>query len=172
MNALITIIPILLIRYGLLGVINKDALRRAGYFAPLVGGEKTAYWVYQITTLLMVLCLSLVKIEADSVRFYAGMAVYLLGLVSYTVSIVNFATPKKTGLNLTGLYQLSRNPMYTAYFVCFLGCVLLTGSWVLLSLLMIFQVSAHWIIRSEERWCINRFGEEYLSYMRTVRRYF
>jgi protein-S-isoprenylcysteine O-methyltransferase Ste14 len=87
------------------------------------------------------------------------------------VSVSNFAKPAKNGINLKGLYRISRNPMYLAYFIYFLGCVLLTRSLVLLALLIVFQISAHWIILSEERWCIEKFGEEYLNYMKKVRRY-
>ncbi len=61
--------------------------------------------------------------------------------------------------------------MYVAYFIYFLGCVFLTQSIILLTLLMVFQISAHWIILSEERWCINKFGGEYKKYMNEVRRY-
>jgi len=75
------------------------------------------------------------------------------------------------GINLNGLYRVSRNPMYIAYFIYFLGCALLTHSLILLALLIGFQVSAHWIILSEERWCIKKFGEEYIKYMNKVRRY-
>lgn len=62
--------------------------------------------------------------------------------------------------------------VYAAYFMVFFGCVLLTQSPVLLVFVLVFQITAHWIIRSEERWCIQRFGDEYLQYMERVRRYF
>jgi len=171
MNAFLTVIPIVLIRYGLLNVINKEALKRASFFAPLIGREKVAFWVYQITTALILLYLLLLKIKADSEWFYIGLIIYSLGLVLYVVSIVNYANPKKNGINLNGLYRISRNPMYVAYFIYFLGCVLLTRSWGLLLLLITFQISVHWIILSEERWCIREFGEEYIKYMNNVSRY-
>ena len=171
MNAFLTVIPIILIRYGLLGTINKEALKRAAFFPPLVGREKIAFWVYQITTLLMLVVLLLIKIRLNSDWFYLGLIIYLLGLILYAISTINYAKPKETGINLNGLYQVSRNPMYIAYFVYFLGCVLLTGSWTLLAVLIVFQISAHWIILSEERWCIKEFGIQYLKYMNKVRRY-
>lgn len=171
MNAFLTVIPIVLIRYGLLNVINKEALKRASFFAPLIGREKVAFWVYQITTALILLYLLLLKIKTDSEWFYIGLIIYSLGLILYVVSIVNYANPKKNGINLNGLYRISRNPMYVAYFIYFLGCVLLTRSWGLLLLLITFQISVHWIILSEERWCIREFGEEYIKYMNNVRRY-
>ncbi len=36
---------------------------------------------------------------------------------------------------------------------------------------IVFQISAYWIILSEERWCVKKFGEEYINYMNKVRRY-
>ena len=171
MNAFLTVIPIILIRYGLLNMINKEAHKRESFFAPLIGKEKVAFWVYQITTALILLYLFLLKIRIDSAWFYIGLIIYSLGIILYVVSIINYAKPKKNGINLNGLYHVSRNPMYVAYFIYFLGCVLLTRSWVLLLLLIIFQISVHWIILSEERWCIKEFGEEYIKYMNKVRRY-
>ena len=171
MNAFITVIPIILIRYGLLSFISKEALKRASIFAPLIGRERIAYAVYQITTISIFLYLTMLKIRTDSVWFYIGLIVYISGLILYSVSTVNYAKPKTNGINLNGLYQVSRNPMYIAYFIYFLGCVFLTYSYILLVLLIAFQISAHWIIISEERWCIKKFGEEYIRYMNKVRRY-
>ncbi|ALB45724.1 MULTISPECIES: methyltransferase family protein [Clostridium] len=171
MNAFLTVIPLILIRYGILSIIDKESLKRAGFFAPLIGREKVAFWVYQITTVLILLYPLLLKIKTDSDWFYIGLGVYSLGIILYAVSIVNYAKPKMNGINLNGLYRVSRNPMYIAYFIYFLGCALLTHSLILLALLICFQVSAHWIILSEERWCIKKFGEEYIKYMNKVRRY-
>ena len=171
MNAVFTVIPLILMRYGLLSMVNKEALKRAALFAPVMGGEKVAYWVYQISTALILLYLLLIKIKVDSDWFYLGLIIYSLGIILYGVAIVNYAKPKMGGISLNGLYGVSRNPMYIAYFIYFLGCVFLTQSWILLALLLCFQISAHWIILSEERWCIKEFGEEYIKYMNRVRRY-
>lgn len=171
MNAFLTIIPIILIRYGLLSIVNKEALKRAGLFAPVVGREKIAYLVYQISTAFMLLYLLLLKIKADSDLFCIGIIIYSFGIILYGVSMINYAKPKINGINLNGLYKVSRNPMYIAYFISFLGCVFLTQSWLLLVVLICFQISAHWIILSEEKWCVKKFGEEYIKYMNRVRRY-
>lgn len=61
--------------------------------------------------------------------------------------------------------------MYVAYFLVFLGCALVTQSWVLLGMVVVFQVSAHWIILAEERACLAQFGPDYAQYMAQVRRY-
>lgn len=171
MNAIFTVIPILLIRYGLLGLVNKNALKRAALFAPIIGNEKAAFWVYQITTILILVYLFFLKIDTGAGWFYAGIALYSLGIVLYAISTINYAKPDRNGMNLKGIFKISRNPMYVAYFIIFLGCAVLTESWILFGLLIVFQISAHWIILSEERWCMQQFGEEYKKYMDNVRRY-
>ncbi|KPU42467.1 hypothetical protein OXPF_42520 [Oxobacter pfennigii] len=171
MNAFLTVIPLILIRFGLLSILDKKALKRAAFFAPLIGKEKAAYWFYQVSNILIFVYVCLLKITTNPYWFYAGLVIYGLGVLLCLVSVSNFAKPDDNGINLKGLYRVSRNPMYVAYFIYFLGCVLLTQSLILLAILLVFQVSAHWIILSEERWCVKKFGEEYINYMNKVRRY-
>jgi len=171
MNAFLTVIPFILIRFGLLSILDKGSLKRAAFYAPLIGKEQAAYWFYQISNILIFVCLCFLKIKTDPNWYYVGLVIYGLGVLLSLVSVLNFAIPAENGINLKGLYRVSRNPMYLAYFVYFLGCVLLTQSLILLAILLVFQISAHWIILSEERWCVKKFGEEYLNYMNKVRRY-
>lgn len=167
------LIPFFLIRFGLLSILNKQAVTRAAYFPPLLKREKLAYWVYQISNTAIILYICFLKVRAaPPVLFYTGAAVYAAGTILLAVSVINFAAPSESGVNQNGLYRLSRNPMYMAYFILFLGCGLLTQSVPLMGLVLIFQTAAHWIIRSEERWCMEQFGQPYLQYMKKVRRYF
>lgn len=172
MKGFLLLIPFLLIRFGLLSLLNKGAVKRAAYFAPLSGNETAAYWVYQISNLaiFIYICFLTVRIGFSWI-FCAGLIFYVTGLILCAVSIMNFAKPSDDGLNCNGLYRFSRNPMYVSYFIYFAGCALLTQSLLLFGLVLIFQISSHWIILSEEKWCIETFGEEYRQYMKKVRRY-
>ncbi len=171
MNAFLLMIPLFLIRFGLLGLLNRAALARAAHFAPREGREQTAYLVYQLSNALLIVYPLFLRIRTGSPWFWPGLVLYLLGMAVLAAATAAFARPGETGLNTAGLYRLSRNPMYVGYFVYFLGCAALARSWVLLLALLVFQVSAHWIILSEERWCLQRFGGEYAAYMARVRRY-
>lgn len=171
MNGFLAIIPLLVIRFGVLSILDRDSLKRAAHFPPLIGKERSAYWVYQISNLLIFVSLCFLKIRTDSYLLYPGLVTYGLGVLLCLVSVINFAKPSKNGINLRGIYGISRNPMYVAYFIYFIGCTILTRSLYLLGIVVIFQISAHWIILSEERWCIQKFGEEYKNYMNKVRRY-
>lgn len=172
MNGFFLIIPFILIRFGLLARFSSEAVKRAAHFAPLSGNEVFAYWVYQISNaaIFVYLCFLRVKPEV-SWQFFSGAAVYLLGLALCAATIKDFASPSEGGINQNGLYRFSRNPMYLSYFLYFIGCVILTRSVILCVIVVVFQIASHWIILSEERWCMDTFGDAYRQYMKTVRRY-
>jgi len=172
MNAFLLIIPIFLIRFGLLKMINKDALNRAAFFAPLEGREKAAYLFYQLSNALIILYPPFLKIQTKPPLFFIALFIYILGISVLIIATVDFAKPEQSGINTNGIYKISRNPMYIGYFIYFPGCVLLTRSIFLFISLLVFQLAAHWIILSEERWCVNKFGTEYINYMNKVKRYF
>ena len=172
MQGFLLLIPFLFIRFGLLSFLSPDAVRRAAKFAPVQGGERVAYWIYQISNTGIFLYLLFLRIAVDSSwEFIAGLICYILGLCLCAASVTGFASPDREGLNTGGIYRFSRNPMYVSYFICFVGMALLTRSWILFGLVAVFQVSAHWIILSEERWCIEKFGTASRQYMKSVRRY-
>lgn len=170
-NAFLLMIPLFLIRFGLLGLTNREALRRAAYFAPTEGNEKKVLVIYQISNMFIISYPFVLKIQTEAPLFIVALFVYVAGNCVLVASTVSFAKPKQSGINLSGIYKISRNPMYMGYLIYFLGCVMLTHSLLLLASLIVFQVSAHWIILSEKRWCINKFGSEYTHYMKRVRRY-
>lgn len=171
-NAFLLMIPLFLIRFGLLGIINKAALSRAAFFAPVEGGEKGAYLFYQISNAFITLYPLFLKIQMKQPTFFIGLCAYVLGIAILIISTVAFAKPNQSGLNTKGIYGVSRNPMYIGYFMYYLGCAILIRSVLQFIALLIFQIAAHWIILSEERWCIHKFGSEYINYMNRVKRYF
>ena len=169
---LLLLLPFFLVRFGLLSLLNRAAVKRAAYFAPLADKEKPAFWVYQISNVAIVAAMLFLTIKSTpSWLLLTGLVVYAAGFILLIVAVVHFAAPDGTGLNRKGLYRQSRNPMYVAYFVFFIGCALLTQSWILFAFVLLLQISAHWIILSEERWRAGKFGADYLQYMKEVRRY-
>jgi len=167
----ILIIPLLIVRYGLPLLVDKDAMKRAAFTPPVEGREKIAFWVYLLSTFAMLIYLFFITIAVESYLFYIGVSFSVIGLLLYAISFINFGKPSEQGINTHGLYKYSRNPIYVAFFIYLLGCVLITQSLILLALLIVYQTSVHWIVLSEERWCIQQFGNEYIQYMKRVRRY-
>ncbi len=65
----------------------------------------------------------------------------------------------------TGIYKICRNPLY-ASFVCFIvpGLMLLTNSWIFLTVPIFMYFVFKLLIKAEERYLENTFGQEYLDY--------
>lgn len=170
--AFLLLIPFFLIRFGLLLRLSREAAGRAAHFAPLERKERAAYFLYQAATAAILICPFFLRVRySPSWLFVAGLFLYAAGLILLSRAVFDFAVPAGGGLRQSGLYRFSRNPMYVSYFVFFLSCALLTQSLFLLALVLTFQVSAHWIILSEERFCERQFGDAYLTYVKRVRRY-
>jgi protein-S-isoprenylcysteine O-methyltransferase Ste14 len=72
----------------------------------------------------------------------------------------------------TGAYRLSRNPMYTGLAILYVGGTLLAGTWwpLVLGPVVIALVTVL-VIRPEERYLSDRFGEAYTAYRAGVRRW-
>lgn len=171
LTGLLIAAPILLTRFLLTSLLNKEAVKRAAFFPPTEGAERTAYYVNIATTFMLIVVPFFLRINLQGFTGFAGLVLTVAALVFYGISINHFAKPDAGGINRSGLYSVSRNPMYVAFFLYFLGACIMTRSWLLLTVLLIFQVSVHFMILAEERWCTETFGEGYLDYMKKVRRY-
>jgi protein-S-isoprenylcysteine O-methyltransferase Ste14 len=72
----------------------------------------------------------------------------------------------------TGVFRLSRNPVYFSMQLLCIGIALLTNS-LAMFLLSVLAGSAlcRLVIRQEERYLERKFGSRYLAYKTTVRRW-
>jgi protein-S-isoprenylcysteine O-methyltransferase Ste14 len=77
-----------------------------------------------------------------------------------------------TTLLTGGAYRLSRNPMYTGLAIVYPGLALVFGSWWPLVLWPAVIVAVRQlVIRPEERYLTQRFGQAYTAYRARVRRW-
>lgn len=86
---------------------------------------------------------------------------------------VNPMDPEKvTSLVDTGVYKISRNPMYLALALVLIAFALyLKSLWSLPVVLLFMVYMTRFQIFPEERAMIKLFGEQYLNYMDSVRRW-
>ena len=77
-----------------------------------------------------------------------------------------------TAIVTTGPYRLTRNPAYLGMALTYVGIAVLSSAvWVLLPLPVVLAVIDRGVIAREERYLERKFGEEYLAYKRSVRRW-
>lgn len=85
---------------------------------------------------------------------------------------VNPAEPT-TALVTTGPYLFSRNPLYLGLTMFYAGIALLGNLfWSILLLPVIVRVVNQGVIKREERYLENKFGEQYKQYKERVPRWF
>ncbi|HRP32563.1 MAG TPA: isoprenylcysteine carboxylmethyltransferase family protein [Agriterribacter sp.] len=75
-------------------------------------------------------------------------------------------------LQTTGIYSVTRNPMYVGLSLLYLGIACIIGNWwnfFLFPLLLL--IVQEYVIKREEKYLVRRFGEAYLDYRRKVRRW-
>jgi protein-S-isoprenylcysteine O-methyltransferase Ste14 len=115
-----------------------------------------------------------------SLRSVAGA---LFSVAGIALSVGGFMTQKRAGTDpfpyhpstrivLHGPYRFSRNPMYFGFALLTLGLAILVDSaWMLLALPIGLVLIDRFVITREERYLERKFGDEYLNYKRSVRRW-
>ena len=77
-----------------------------------------------------------------------------------------------TALVTSGIYRFSRNPIYVATTLMYIGGALAFRALPALLLLPVALVALHFaVIRREERYLEGKFGDEYRNYRTRVRRW-
>ncbi len=71
-----------------------------------------------------------------------------------------------------GVFQYSRNPLYTGLIIGLCGLAIATNTpWLLIMLLPIIVVTHYYLILPEEKYLESRFGDDYRQYKTRVRRW-
>ncbi len=102
-----------------------------------------------------------------------GVAILTVGWVQFYRAKTNIQ-PHKPASNLmqSGLYGFSRNPIYVSGLLLQLGIALLMNNlWIVLFVPVSKFVFDRYIIAREEAYLERAFGEVYVDYKRTVRRW-
>ena len=119
--------------------------------------------------------------------FIPGIVQYSLGAVLIVLGAVILAAAmrqfRRAGTNLPtnrpttalvtdGLYRFSRNPIYIALSLIYVGIGIAADSpWVLGLPLPILVIIRYGVIALEERYLERKFGQEYLRYKASLRRW-
>ena len=103
----------------------------------------------------------------------AGAILALVSLSRFAKYRTAVAPSMGASTLITGsLYRLSRNPIYLSFTLIYLGATLRTNiAWALLGLPPVLWIMNRHVIAREEQHLTAVFGEDYLAYCRSVRRW-
>ena len=111
-----------------------------------------------------------------------GGLIFLVGLVTAMLAIIVFKKNKTTvnpmnpeettTLVTTGIFSLTRNPMYLGLFFVICSTILFFGSWsgIIILIFFVWYINKFQIIPEEEV-MEKLFGKEYNEYRQNVRRW-
>ena len=90
----------------------------------------------------------------------------------YAVLIQNIAHEIQSGkLVTTGIYSVTRHPIYTAFFFIFSGILITAHNLFMLGFILFFYLYlVVFMQNTEEKWLAKKFGQEYLEYAKRTPR--
>ena len=120
------------------------------------------------------------KVLPAALEATLGESLMLVAIVLFTLSVrqllaagtaIQTHRPTTTILR-TGPYRLSRNPIYLSFTLLYIGIgVWVNSAWLLAMLIPTLVVVSYGVIAREERYLAQKFGDEYLRYKASVRRW-
>ena len=113
------------------------------------------------------------RLPTAGLALVAGLGLLVACFLRFKAAGTNVPTwMPTTALVISGPYHFSRNPIYLALTIIYLGLALAYGSWwpiVLLAPVLI--VMRFGVIGREERYLEAKFGDAYRAYRASVRRW-
>src|SRR4030095_12199800 len=113
----------------------------------------------------------------SEIMAWIGVLFCLAGLIFVGWSLVSFGESFRVGIDTehpdklitTGVFAISRNPIYTAFALILLGQFLIFPNW----LLLVYLAAGIWLfhrqVLREEEYLKKHYGKEYLEYSKRVR---
>lgn len=167
--------------YGLIWALMIFADRKRGrpiedaefYESP--SGKKCGI-INRVHLLVVFLVCLLTPINFDSPLFWIGFPLYGIGIVLNAIAMYSFAV-FTGGVNTTGIYRYSRNPMYLGaslfyLALCLMGWTISVSGFLLILILIWWLVLSHQAVLLEESFLEKKYGETFLRYKTRVPRYF
>jgi protein-S-isoprenylcysteine O-methyltransferase Ste14 len=109
---------------------------------------------------------------AGTVVIFVGLLVFSLALISFSSSWrVGIDTVSPGGLITTGVFSVTRNPIFLAMDLYFLGTFFIYSNPLFLMCFVCVALGFQFQIRQEETFLIERYGDKYRKYMAQVNRY-
>lgn len=153
---------------------------KEGQKLPLYGvGPYIVYAMAAVTILWIVLCSYIMKMGVlyspwimifricGGILVISGLLIWIIGALRSGMD----ENISENRLKTDGIYAWVRNPMYTGWWFVFAGISLMWHNvWVLPAILINWIIMTIVMKRTEEKWLLNLYGQEYEDYRKRVNR--
>ena len=111
-----------------------------------------------------------INIKIHHILIILGIILIIFGIPFFIISAITINRAYNNNrLVTTGIYQCCRHPLYASWVVFIVpGIVLLSGSWIGLTVPIFMYIILHILVQKEETYLEKLFGNEYLLYKKKV----
>ncbi len=156
-------------------LMSKEAKRstdRATESMPLSRTEKMAALsthavIYPLTVIYSIF----LPLKIGTVWLYTGLPIFTLALVMTIITSINYANTPINKPVTTGIYRISRHPIYLTGFMLYIGMGLACASWVMILCGVLWLVMWSIVVPTEERFLLEKYGDDYREYMNRTPRW-
>jgi len=106
-----------------------------------------------------------------TLRFYIGFFVFLLGFAFNISALFTLRYVSSDKPFTTGPYRYSRHPLYISILLIMFSVVIICLSWIFLILIAIVLIHLFLSVPAEEKFCLEKYGEEYRKYLNKTPRW-
>jgi protein-S-isoprenylcysteine O-methyltransferase Ste14 len=147
--------PILLFPTALVVGAAVDHLLRLPLPVP---GDSAAHWIVAAVGAILIV---------------AGITIFIMAVRGSSKAQTPLPTNQPVrALVTTGIFNWSRNPVYLAFFLSYVGIGLLVrSSWILLLVVPLAMIIRFGVVAREEDYLKREFGDDYRQYRSRVRRW-
>ena len=170
LNTWLLVFPLFL--SGLLIIMsNKESAKRAHDMSWYSKKEKKVVNFCMTPYYLIILYSLFVPLKFGTSVFSIGFIIYIVSFIALINAYVAYRTVPSGKFAAKGVYKLSRHPQYFFSITALLGVAIAGTSWLIMLLIIMYAIPQHLIIKGEERYCLEKYGEEYYKYMKKTTRY-
>ena len=145
---------------------GKERTKRATESVPHSKAQKImAYSTHIVIMPFTVLYSIFLPLKIGTAWLYVGLILFVLALAMSVITTVNYATTPLDEPVSKGVYRISRHPIYFNGFLLYIGIGIATASWVILLCAILWIAVFHFVLPSEERFLLEKYGDSYREYM-------
>jgi protein-S-isoprenylcysteine O-methyltransferase Ste14 len=106
-----------------------------------------------------------VPFQVGTAWLWTGLVFFGAGLAFLVLASLAVAGTPKDKLFTSGVYRLSRHPMYFSMFLVYLAVSIAAASWLFFLITIITFFLQRYQAMKEERTCLKEYGDAYRDYM-------
>jgi len=164
----------LVVRKLIKGTIKKESKRLKDISPTHVKDtlfSKILYWFLFIIFIISFVITFFLPLQIGTIFFPIGLLLFSIGVIILFFVIQSWLSSPSDKPITSGIYQFSRHPMYISMFFSYIGISITTLSWVFLLLTLIHIFFTILQAKSEEEYCLSKYGHLYQNYMKNTPRW-